>query len=50
MNPNVELVNDIKKKINILKKQQTFNKETAAKNTNLDIEINKDTLKQFKKS
>jgi len=42
-------MNDIKNKIQVLKNQKSINKENAEQNKNLDIEINKDLLKKFKK-
>lgn len=50
MSVNKGIVDDIKKKIQVLKKQKTIDKDKSDKNTNLDIVISKDTLKQFKKS
>jgi hypothetical protein len=50
-NQTAEIVDDIKSKIQFLKKQKTLMKQnTASIQENLNFEINKDTLKQFKKS
>lgn len=49
-NINAELVDDIKSKIQYLKRQKTSLKEYNEQNNHLNIEISKDSLKQFRKS
>jgi len=50
MDSNLALVDDIKSKIRTLKSQKIANKENQVSNPEMNLEINKETLKMFRKS